>query len=153
MSEVEELVRKYLPTQNVMQLATVRGDQPWSCNVHFYSDDNLNLYWISEPGRRHSLEIKDNPNVSVAVKIHENTASEDYVIGIALQGTAELMGEFDGNVAAAYRDKLGKNETFVDDMKNDRKPYKFYKLTPTMFVMFNTKDFEGSPRQEWTIDS
>lgn len=150
---VEELIRKYVPTKNVMQLATTRDNQSWSCNVHFYSDNDLNLYWISEPGRRHSLEIQDNPNVSAAIKIHENTVEEDYVIGIALQGTAELMGEFDENVAAAYKDKLSKNETFVDDMKNDRKPYKFYKLTPTKFVMFNTKDFEDNPRQEWTMDS
>lgn len=150
-SKIDDLIREYLPTKNVMQLATARDNQPWSCNVHYYSDDDLNLYWISEPGRRHSLEIKDNPNVSVAIKIHENTSSEDYVIGIALEGIAELMAEFDETIAAAYRDKQNKGESFVEDMREGRKPFKFYKLTPKNFVLFSTKDFDENPRQEWSI--
>lgn len=152
MPSVEELVRKYLPTKNVMQLATAHNNQPWSCNVHFYSDNDLNLYWISEPGRRHSLEIQDNPNVSVALKIHENTPDEDYVIGITLEGSAELMTDFDDSIANGFKNKLGKGDTFVEEMKNGSKPYKFYKLTPRKFVVFNTQDFEGDPRQEWSLE-
>lgn len=150
-SKVEELIRKYLPTKNVMQLATARNNQPWSCNVHYYSDEKLNVYWISEPGRRHSLEIQDNPKVSATIKIHENTATEDYVIGLAFEGTAELVQEFDESIAYAYQKKLSKDANFVEDMRNNVKPYKFYRLVPSKFVLFNTKDFPDDSRQEWSM--
>lgn len=150
-SQTEELIRKYLPTKNVMQLATARDNQPWSCNVHYFSDDDLNLYWISDPTRRHSLEIKDNPKVSVAIKIHENTKQEDYVIGITLEGTGELMPEFNEEVAQAYCDKHSKGDSFVEEMREGKRPFKFYKLTPTNFVLFSSKDFTGDPRREWSV--
>lgn len=144
----EEKIRKYLPTKNVMQLATARDNQPWVCNVHYYTDEKLNFYWISEPGRRHSLEVKDNPKASAVIKIHENTPAENYVIGISVEGTAQEI-ELNETIAAAYRDKLDKGETFVEDMKSGKKPYRFYKLTPKSFALFDTQDFTGDPRKEW----
>ncbi len=147
----EEKIRKYLPTKNVIQLATARDNQPWACNVHYFSDEDLNLYWISEPGRRHSLEIQDNKKVAAVIKIHENTEQENYVIGIAIEGTAQEMESFDETIAASYRDKLSKGESFVEDMKSGKKPYKFYKLTPKKFVLFDTQDFTGDPRKEWIL--
>lgn len=146
----EEKIKKYLPTKNVMQLATARDNQPWVCNVHYYTDEDLNFYWISEPGRRHSLELKDNPKAAAVIKIHENTPEENYVIGISVEGTAEEV-ELDETIAAAYRDKLDKGETFVEDMRSGKKPYKFYKLTPKNFVLFDTQDFTGDPRKEWEV--
>ncbi len=146
---VEEKIRKYLPTKNVMQLATARDNQPWACNVHYFSDENLNLYWISTTDRRHSLEITDNPKVAAVVKIHENTPEENYVIGIAVEGVAELMPEFDEQIAIAYGEKLIKGDTFVEDIRTGKKPFKFYKLTPTNFVLFDTQNAGDDPRQEW----
>lgn len=149
----EQVTRKYLNSKNVMQLATSRDNQPWACNIHYYANKDLNLYWISTIDRRHSLEIADNPKVAAAIKVHENTPEENYVIGIAIEGTAELMTEFDEEIAAAYGQKLNKGDEFVDDMRTGKKPYKFYKLTPQNFVVFDTKNFNGSPRQEWNPSS
>ncbi len=149
---VEELVRKYLPSKKVMQLATSKDNQPWACNVHYFSDDDLNLYWFSESGRRHSLEIKDNPKVSAVIKVHENTPEEDYVIGLTAEGTAGLVTELEDSILEAFRDKHNKGDEFVEQVKSGIKSSQLYKLTPANFVLFDNKDFPDNARQEWKIN-
>lgn len=152
MKTAEECVREYVKTNNVIQLATSMDGQPWICNVHFYADDDLNIYWRSTPERRHSKEIAANPKVAAVIKVHENTPEEDYIIGMTVEGTAQLLAEAtDHAVVDAYCQKLGKDDEARAKMKDGTDPNKFYKLTPKNFVIFNTRDFEGNPRQEWKV--
>lgn len=149
---LEKSVREYLKTNNVMQLATSKDDKPWACNVHFYADADLNVYWVSTPDRRHSLDIKANPNVAAVIKIHENTPEENYVIGLSLEGTAELLGSsVSPEIIDGYCKKHAKDPKVNADLKADKAPFKFYKITPNNFVIFNTRDFDGNPRQEWSV--
>lgn len=152
MKPVEEYVREYLNTNNVLQLATSADGQPWVCNVHFYADGDLNIYWRSTVERRHSQEIASNPKVAAVIKVHENTPEEDYIIGLSVEGTAELLAEkTDHAIVDAYCKKLGKDSEACAKIKSGTDPNKFYKITPKNFVVFNTKDFEGSPRKEWRL--
>jgi uncharacterized protein YhbP (UPF0306 family) len=152
MKTAEELIREYLPMVNVMQLATSVGNQPWLCTVHFYNDDDFNLYWISTPERRHSQEIAHNNKVAAYMLVHENTPEEDYVIGISIEGTAELIGqEVDGVIDKAYAKKQDKDPQLMADIKSGKNPHRFYKFTPTKFVIFDTKNIKGNPRQEWSL--
>jgi nitroimidazol reductase NimA-like FMN-containing flavoprotein (pyridoxamine 5'-phosphate oxidase superfamily) len=136
-----------------MQLATCRDNQPWACNVHYFSDGDLNLYWFSEPGRRHSLELKDNPRASAVIQVHENTPEEDYVIGITVEGNAKEVTEFDDKILETFRDKHNKGENFIEEVKSGKKSSRLYKLTPTNIVLFDNRNFEGNPRQEWSLSS
>lgn len=150
-SKAKDLVKEYLPTKNIMQLATCADNKPWVCNLHYFSDDELNIYWFSEPERRHSLELKENPNVSAVVKVHENTPEEDYVIGITVEGTAEEVTEFDNEVLEGFRIKHNKSDNLIEEVKSGKKSSKLYKLTPKNFVLFSNKDFPGDARQEWSV--
>ncbi len=151
MKTVEECVREYLKTNNVIQLATAKDGQPWLCNIHFYADDDLSIYWRSTTERRHSKEIAANPKVAAVIKVHENTPEEDYIIGMTVEGVAELLAEAtDHAVVDGYCEKLGKDDAAKAKMKDGTDTNKFYRITPTNFVVFNTKDFEGNPRQEWS---
>jgi uncharacterized protein YhbP (UPF0306 family) len=151
MNKVEELVRQFLPTKNVMQLATCVNNQPWTCTVHYYTDDDLNFYWISTPERRHSQEIQQNPQVSAALLVHENTPEEAYVIGIQIEGKAEIMPNIDKDIGQAYIEKLNKELTLVEDIASGKNHHKFYKLIPNSIVLFDSKNFSGNPRQEWRL--
>lgn len=152
MQQIEELIREYLKTNNVIQLATCIDNQPWLCNVHFYADDDLNIYWRSTTERRHSKEIAQNPNVAAVIKVHENTPEEDYIIGMTVEGTAELLAEeTDHAVVDAYGKKHGVAPEKIEAIKAGTDPNKFYRITPKSFVVFNTRDFEGNPRQEWSV--
>jgi uncharacterized protein YhbP (UPF0306 family) len=152
MADLKHLLQDHLKTARVMQLATAVDNKPWACTVHFYSDDDLNIYWMSTPIRRHSQEIEKNPFVAAAIKIHEDTPSEQYIIGIAVEGKAALINESETKrIGELYVKKLGKPEALIEDILAGRNPHKFYRLEPTSIVLFDTKNFSNNPRQEYTV--
>jgi uncharacterized protein YhbP (UPF0306 family) len=150
---IEELVRQYLPKFNTMQLATAADNQPWVCTVHYYCDEDMNFYWISDVNRRHSKEIKDNPKVTAYVLVHEDTQTEKYVIGMSIVGDVEVIKDKpDKEIIDGYLRKHGKTK-FVDNVLMTDGTDKFYKLKPSKIVLFDTKNLSGNPRQEWDLTS
>lgn len=134
----------------IMQLATSSNDRPWACNIHYYSDEDLNFYWISTTDRRHSQDIADNPQVAATILAHENTPEENYAIGITVEGTAELIGEnIDEQIGEAYVRKHGKAQNLIRDIASGNNPAKFYRLKPARIVLFDNKNFPDDPRKEW----
>jgi general stress protein 26 len=150
--KAEELVKRYLPQIKIMQLATVVNDRPYVCTVHYYSDSDLNIYWCSLLTRRHSEEIKRNPQIAAYVLVHENTPDENYVIGITILGEAELVGNsIDPKIVATYASKLEKGSDFEIDVLKPDFPHKFYCLRPKKIILFDNKNFSGNPRQEYEL--
>ncbi len=150
MKTVEELIREYIPASNIMQLATSKDNKPWLCTVHMFSDEDLNLYWFSTEERRHSKDIASNNNVAAYILVHENTEEENWVIGIAIEGTAEKLPHAENEaVIRKYQTKLRKPDEFVQDVLSGKNPHVLYKLTPLNFALFDTKNFQNGPRQEW----
>lgn len=150
--DAKALVKQFLKEARVMQLATSVDNKPWVCNVHFYADDELNIYWASAPARRHSEEIAKNPNIAATIKIHEDTPEEAYVIGISIEGTAKLASEEEAKkIAKAYGEKLGKSPTLIEEILSGKNPNKFYKLTQKNVVLFDTHNFPDNPRQEFHV--
>ncbi len=152
MTDLKSLIQEALKAARVMQLATSSNNKPWVCNVHFYADENLNIYWISTPTRRHSLDIEKNPHVAMTIKVHEDKPDEPYVIGLSAKGTAErIIDEQVRNVINHYQKKLGKDKKLMSDILSGTNPHRFYQLKPTSFVLFDTKNFPDNPRQEYAI--
>ncbi len=152
MADLKNLIQEHVKTARVMHLATAINNNPWVCNIHFYTDDDLNFYWISTPERRHSQEIKQNQHVSAAIKVHEDTPDEPYVIGISVEGKAELLTQKAAKkIAIGYKNKLNKTQTSLDDIFAGRNPHKFYRMKPEKFVLFDNKNFPDNPRQEYKV--
>ncbi len=87
---LEKLITDYLEKAKMMHLATVGGDgRPWTCNVWFAADKDLNIYWFSSVTRRHSEEVMKNPHVAAAICLPQTPA--DKPRGLQLEGTAELL--------------------------------------------------------------
>ncbi|HVS58732.1 MAG TPA: pyridoxamine 5'-phosphate oxidase family protein [Candidatus Saccharimonadales bacterium] len=150
MKTAEEVIRESLPTIKVMQLATSANNQPWACNVHYYSDDDLNLYWLSTEAREHSQHIAQNPKAAAAVMVHLNTSEENYIIGLSCAGEAECVGEkVDDDIRNGYQAKHNTSDKFLSDVASGANPHKWYRLKPTKIVLFDTKNFPDDPRQEW----
>jgi nitroimidazol reductase NimA-like FMN-containing flavoprotein (pyridoxamine 5'-phosphate oxidase superfamily) len=153
MHGTKELIRSLLPQAKIMQLATSHDDQPWVCTVHYSSDDQLNLYWVSKPDREHSKHIAANPKTAATILIHENTLDEDYVIAVTLEGESELLNDIPEEVGQNYTVKHAKDPNLPADIASGSNPQKFYRLKPAKIVLFDTKDFPESPRQELHTDS
>jgi uncharacterized protein YhbP (UPF0306 family) len=148
--QAEELIKQYVEQAKLMQLATSLNNQPWACTVHYYSDKDLNFYWISTLEREHSQAIAQNPKVAAAILVHENTPEERYVIGISIEGEAELIGEqIAVEIGNSYVEKIGREPSLLSDIALGKNPHKFYRLKPTKIVLFDTKNFQDNPRQVW----
>lgn len=144
MSDVKSDIKKYLDEAKMMQLATVRDDKPWVCNVWFASDNNLNIYWISSTTRRHSEEVKDNKHVAAAICMVREPSESDRG-GVQLEGTAsEVTNPIE--LAKALKLYVARGIFTLDQVKkfiaDVTKPHKFYKITPQRIVFF-----DGSARE------
>ena len=130
-----------------MQLATVSGDQPWSCTLYYVADENLNLYWISTPDTRHSKQIHTNKKVaaSIPVKFKDLT-----VVGVQAEGDAVLVEDTDEIKSAIriYTDKFDRGEDWYKDFIDGKNEHKLYILKPRLFVLFDRENFPDDSRQE-----
>lgn len=147
-----DLVKKYFNEVKIMQLATSDNDEPWACNVHFYTDDELNFYWLSAKDRVHSIQIASNPNAAIAIKVQEDTPDDKDVIGISIAGAAKLLGgEIDKSIASGFIAKHQKPADFLDNVLDGSSPHQFYVLKPSKIVLFDTKNFPQDPRQNVSL--
>jgi len=146
----QELIEKYLSEARIMQLATVRDDQPWICSLHFAADDESNIYWITKPTARHSQEIADNPNVAIAIAFKTDRP----LIGVQTEGTAEIVEDPDllKSAMERYIERQGTDRAFADQIIAGTNEHKLYKFTPKLFSLFDQVNFSDQPSQEWVID-
>ena len=147
--DLKKLIKEYLIETRVMQLATAVNNQPWVCNVHFYSDDDLHLYWMSTPARRHSQEIVENKKIAMTIKVHEDLPDEKYVIGLSAEGVAEILNDDELKIIGPkYVEKLEKDANLIDDILSGTNPHTFYRFRVSKYVLFDTINFPSEPRKE-----
>lgn len=148
--DLRNLIEEYLKEANMLQVVTAKDNQPWAATVYFAYDANLNLYWLSKPDRRHSQEIRSNPKVGgVVVLAHVHG---DKVRGLQLEGKAEEMGEVGIDEALkVYSDRFWLPEEKMKAILADKDGHRVYKIQPTLFVLFDEKNFPDNPRQEYLL--
>lgn len=148
---VEEVVRQRVKEGLTMQLATCSNNQPWCCTVFYASDENLNIYWVSKPQTRHSLEIGQNSNVAAAIVAKGEV--DGAKAGVQVEGSARMLGEQEQIEKAArlFVDKYNSGEKYYEDMVSGRSESKLYVLVPKMFGVFDSENFPGKGRVEWVM--
>lgn len=153
MSELspKTIIKKYLVQAKIMQLATVRNGQPWICSLHFASDDDSNIYWITKPTTRHSQDIEANAHVAIAIAVKTDRP----LIGIQVEGTAEELTDAAvlGPAMECYIEHHGTDKTFADQIVAGTNEHKLYKFTPRRFSLYDEVNFAHQAPKEWVIDS
>lgn len=148
--DLKSLIQQYLHEANLMQLATSRDNQPWVCNVWFVADKNMNIYWFSAISGRHSKELIKNKKIAASIVMPHTP--QDIPRGIQLQGTAEELSEKEeiNTVYALFKERGFDIRTIRTMINSKDKPYRFYQLHPTLFVLFDVLHFPNNARQEYT---
>ena len=141
-------IQKYINKGKMLQIATVSGDQPWSCTVYYASDENLNLYWISKPSTRHSQEIHKHSKVAASIPIKFDDL---IVVGVQLEGIAELIEDQNEikEKVKLYSDKFNRGDKWYQEFVAGKNPHKLYRIRPKLFVLFDRVNFPDNDRQEW----
>ncbi len=149
--KLRKLIKDYLKKAKLMQLSTSVNNQPWTCSVWFASDEELNIYWFSSTTRRHSKEVMRNPKVGGAIVLPHTPA--DKPRGLQFQGIAEQV-KSKREIAKAsllFISRIFTKKQIIDFMKLRDNPHSFYRLKPTLFVLFDAVNFPNQSRQEYKI--
>lgn len=155
MSEEEKLrslITEYLQEAKMMHLATVHDGKPWTCNVWFAADKDLNIYWFSSRGRRHSKEAEENPHVAAGIWIPSEPSDESR--GIQLEGIAERLTK-PADIAKAlsvYAGKIFTLQAIKQYMADRDYPHHFYRIKPYSIVLFDTLNYPENSRRELIME-
>lgn len=146
--DTERAIREYLPQIIHMSLATCQNNKPWVCEVHFVYDVDLNLYFRSEPSRRHSQEIASNPRVAGNIVTQHQKGEKPR--GVYFEGLAErIIGVTkDSEVFRLFSNQLGVGAEILEEaQKSDGG--QFYKIRVSDFYVFDVR--ESSPSQKYHL--
>jgi uncharacterized protein YhbP (UPF0306 family) len=107
-TEQLDAVRVFLKAHSTLALATSDGEgRPQVAPVFYWSDDALNLYWLSSPTSRHSVNLSARPKV--AATIYPELWMWQAIRGLQIEGEAGLMADLTderGAILTAYRRKF-----------------------------------------------
>ncbi|MBI3889247.1 hypothetical protein HY312_01550, partial [Candidatus Saccharibacteria bacterium] len=104
---------------------------------YFIESDTLDaVYWLSEPDRRHSIDVEKNHLVAgaVAVKL------DHPVRGVQFSGTASIVSDNEeiATVCARYSAKYdGYGADFPERFAQGINKHRLYKLTITSLELFD----------------
>ncbi len=137
----KEIAGKYLREGRVMQLATAHGDQPRANSLYYVASDDLrSVYWLSEPQRRHSRDIQDNPRVAGAIAIKTDLP----VAGLQFEGDASevLDSEEQQYAIDKYSDKYdGSVKGLYNRMVAGTNKHHLYKIAIRKLELFDEANF------------
>ncbi|OGK16705.1 hypothetical protein A2774_00200 [Candidatus Roizmanbacteria bacterium RIFCSPHIGHO2_01_FULL_39_12c] len=141
MQKNKQKLLKYLRSQHTLYLATY-DDESWSATVFYAIDDNLNIYFISEPSTKHAKAFKKNRVVSAAIADSRQKLT-DKKIGVQLHGVVyEVTNKNNLKTILSLWHKFNPGFEDVVNLSNLIKKViksRFYQISPTLIKFFNEK--------------
>jgi len=144
----EKEIAEYMRSHKIMQLATSSKNKPWICSVFYTVDNEMNLFFISNPSRRHSLEIMKNKNVACAITDSSQEVTKRKK-GLQIEGTVSLVtNEREIEFALNLWNESNSGLEKIINFKNYRKKKmedKVYKIVPKNIKIFD-EEMKGTTR-------
>ncbi len=148
--KLKKMIMDYLDECKLMTIATVNGNKPWAATVWYVHGKDFSLYFLSRRGRRHSLELKNNPNAAGTITKPHMKGSGEKVRGLQFEGIAkEASGKTLRRAQKLYLAKCPKAQKIpVERLEDPKFIATFYVVRPRIFVLFDEVNFPDDPRQE-----
>lgn len=136
-TDVQQTIREYLLEVVHLSLATVDNGKPWICEVHYACDDNLNLYFVSRPSKRHSVEIRQNG--VVAGSIVKQHSTKEKVRGVFFEGKAMKIENIDKEHVAykVFTERFGVDDSLLKS-GTDPDNREFYQISVDTYYLFDS---------------
>jgi hypothetical protein len=89
-TDLVALGRRIIDSSLYMTLATADGDgRPWPSPVYFAPDGYADLYWVSAPETRHSLNLDVRPELAIVV--FDSGVPIGTGVGVYMEATARRV--------------------------------------------------------------
>jgi uncharacterized protein len=127
-NDSQSAIRPFLAAQSTLSLATVDDSgQPQAAPLFYVSDDALNLYWLSSPTSRHSINLAAQPRV--AATIYPAVWAWTDISGLQIEGSAHSVTDSAERerILTLYRAKFPLPPAFDAQIAAST----LYRLTPT----------------------
>jgi uncharacterized protein YhbP (UPF0306 family) len=85
---IRQLIKEVLEKGYLMSLGTLDEGGVWVCDVIYIYDEDLNLYWMSDPDVRHSKTVLKIPKIAGTITV--SLPKEDN-LGIQFEGVAKKI--------------------------------------------------------------
>ena len=134
--DIRKLIKEVLEKGYLMSLGTVDEGGVWVCDVIYIFDDQLNLYWMSDPDCRHSRAVIKNPNIAGTITV--NSPKENN-LGIQFEGIGAKIEGVRFDLAKKHYAKRNKSEPKETDdvLRGDS----WYMLKPKRIELIHEKLF------------
>ncbi|MDO8565504.1 MAG: pyridoxamine 5'-phosphate oxidase family protein [bacterium] len=135
--EIKPRILEVLSKGYLMSLATQDDGGVWVADVIYVYDDNLNIYWMSDPEVRHSVAILKNNQVAGTITV--TNKGEKLELGIQFSGQAEKIDGTRYDLAVKQMVKRGHPEPKETDdvLEGDS----WYMLRPIKIDLIDTENF------------
>lgn len=144
MINLKEKIMEILKQTHLMSLGVSDKNGPWVADVIFIYDDDLNIYWMSDPEARHSKAILLNNKI--AGSITHSTKSKESNLGIQFEGNAEKLEGIQFKLLIKHLAKRGYPKPDISQAAKLLDGDCWYKLTPTTTYLIDEENF-GYDRQ------
>jgi uncharacterized protein YhbP (UPF0306 family) len=138
----------FLAAHHVMSLALCREGAPHGCSL-MYAHKGFDLYWVSDPGTRHSQIIDGGSGVLAAATIAPDYAAFQDIRGLQIEGIAKRVEGMAERLAALAL--LGGRFSFLADLSappaavaKAMAKAKVYSLTPSRVTFIDNTLAFGS---------
>lgn len=132
---------KYLKSQRLMTITTL-GISMWSCSVYYVVDDQLNLFFISEPDTQHIKNIINNNKIACNIA-NSSQIVMDKKVGMQIQGIiTEENNQTKIRTILSMWNQVNPGFADIINLKNIVHKViksKVYKVQPTLIKFFNEK--------------
>lgn len=134
--QITQRIHEVLERGYFMHLGTTDQRGPWVCTLIYIHDDDMKIYWMSDPGCRHSKAIAENPNVAAVITVSEPHTPN---LGIQISGIAKkLRGRrYDLAVKHFVKRRKAPPSKALDVLQGDA----WYELTPKTIDLIDEEHF------------
>ena len=145
----KNIVINFLKKHNLMAIAT-SGDFPWIASVYYTFDNDLNIYFLSDPSTLHAKQILQNPKVSISIADSHQSISKPKK-GLQLSGVAHQIS---GINKIKHALQLWKSDLGVIDPTLTIKMVtgSMFKITPKRIKVFDQELFKVADGKEPVLE-
>ena len=123
-----------------MSIATYR-ETPWIATVYYVIDDDLNLYFLSDPTTQHGQDIAKNKKVACAI-FNSDQKVTDQKVGIQLWGECLVVRSLEKikwMLKMWHKINPGVECVSLEKIKKKVVNTQIYKVIPKKIKFFNEK--------------
>lgn len=145
-NEIKQLISSVLDRGYLTTLAIMDEGGVWACDVIYIYDDDLNIYWMSDPDARHSQAIMKRNQIAGTITV---SGQGENNLGIQFSGTAERIegARYDLTKKHFLKRRKPIPHEDVDVLEGDS----WYILKPQLVELIHEELYEFD-KQKWVAE-